>query len=383
MAVKKIQVIHCLTGKSFELRLDRDNITSMKEVRRASPGSPYIGPGLTDIQVNGYGGVDFNNAPLAPADAWHVARDLLAKGVTRFFPTVITNQPHKIISLLEQIHQACLSDPELERHIPGIHLEGPFISPEDGPRGAHDRRYVLAPDYSLFEKFQKAAGGRIKIITLSPEWDNAPAFIRKCVRKGVIVSIGHTQATPEQIREAVASGATMSTHLGNGAALMVPRHPNFIWEQLASDDLTAGIIADGHHLPSSFIKTAMRAKGNRIILVSDATMFAGMKPGVYESHIGGTVELQTSGRLCMKHNPAVLAGAALPLTAGIDFLINRRLATLPVAWSMASVSVNRMTGLPPATTTNLTRSDYIIFSRKARNIKVLKVFKSGKLIFPK
>jgi len=383
MAVKNIQVIHCLTGKPFELKIDRDSIVSMKQLRRASPGSPYIGPGLTDIQVNGFGGVDFNSTPLTVADAWHAVKDLLAKGVTRFFPTVITNHPRKIISLLDQIHQACLSDPELERHIPGIHLEGPFISPVDGPRGAHNRRFVIAPDYSLFEKFQEAAGGRIKIITLSPEWDGSSAFIRKCVRKGVIVSIGHTQATPEQIREAVTSGATMSTHLGNGAALTVPRHPNFIWEQLASDDLTASIIADGHHLPPSFIKTVIRAKRNRIILVSDATMFAGMKAGVYESHIGGTVELQATGRLCMKNNPAVLAGAALPLTAGIDFLINQQLATLPVAWSMASVRVNRIAGLPPATTANPTRSDYIIFSRKAGNIKVLKAFKSGKLAFPK
>src|SRR5690606_7014534 len=229
MAVKNIQVIHCLTGKPFELKIDRDSIVSMKQLRRASPGSPYIGPGLTDIQVNGFGGVDFNSTPLTVADAWHAVKDLLAKGVTRFFPTVITNHPRKIISLLDQIHQACLSDPELERHIPGIHLEGPFISPVDGPRGAHNRRFVIAPDYSLFEKFQEAAGGRIKIITLSPEWDGSSAFIRKCVRKGVIVSIGHTQATPEQIREAVTSGATMSTHLGNGAALTVPRHPNFIW----------------------------------------------------------------------------------------------------------------------------------------------------------
>lgn len=382
MAVKNIQVIHCLTGKPLELRLDGENIASLKEVRRVSAESPFIGPGLTDIQVNGFDGVDFNSEGLS-VDAMHQVTDALAStGVTRFFPTIITNKAQTIISLLERIHQACLSDPELERHIPGIHLEGPFISPEDGARGAHDQRYVVAPDYSLFEKFQKAAGGRIKIVTLSPEWDGSAAFIRKCVRKGVIVSIGHTQATPEQIQEAIAAGATMSTHLGNGAAQMLPRHPNFIWEQLASDELAAGIIADGHHLPAAFIKTAMRAKGNNIFLVSDATMFAGMKAGVYVSHIGGTIELKNTGRLCLKQDPSILAGAALPLMTGVDFLINHRLATLSTAWSMASVRVNKVVGLPP-TSRNPARKDYIIFSRRSGSIKILKVFSSGRLVFPK
>lgn len=381
-AEQKIQTIHCITGKPLEIKVDGDRIASIRELRRAAGGSTYLGPGLTDIQVNGYGGVDFNCAPVTPESIWQVVRDLLAVGVTRFFPTVITNDAHKIIALLEQIHLACLSDPELERHIPGIHLEGPFISLEDGARGAHDRRYVLAPDYALFEKFQKAAGGRIKIVTISPEWDNAPAFIRKCARKGVIVSIGHTQATPEQIRQAIASGATMSTHLGNGAAQMLPRHPNFLWEQLAADELSAGIIADGHHLPASFIKTAMRSKRSRIFLVSDATMFAGMKAGVYESHIGGTVMLEKTGRLCLKDNPATLAGAALPLLAGVDFLINKQLATLSTAWSMASVRVNRAIRLTAAGRKAI-HNDHVIFSRVSDRIKVLKVFCSGRLVFPK
>lgn len=382
MGIKKINVTHCLTGRPVTLRVDRDRIVSMAAGQHVTSGDLYIGPGLTDAQVNGYDGVDFNTGPLAPADVWHVARALLAQGVTRFLPTVITNQPEKILGLLEQIHRACHDDTGLAQHIPGIHLEGPFIAPEDGPRGAHDARYVMAPDYSLFKRFQQAAGGRIKIITLSPHWYNAPAFIRKCVKAGVIVSLGHTAATAAQIQEAIAGGATMSTHLGNGAASMLPRHPNFIWEQLASDAITASIIADGHHLPPAFIKTALRTKRDRIILVSDATMFAGMKPGVYDSHIGGTVRLTATGRLCMKSDEGLLAGAALPLTAGIDFLINRQLATLPIAWSMASVRVNKMIGLSPSSARTTARADLVIFSRKAGAIKIHSVFRGGRRIFP-
>ncbi len=383
MAVTKIKALHCITGKPIELKLDRGRIVSLSGRAGISPGDTYIGPGLTDIQVNGYDGVDFNTGTLTLADAWHVATRLLAKGVTRFFPTVITNHPKETIRLLTQIHTVCLHDSALEKHIPGIHLEGPFISPEDGPRGAHDRRYVMAPDYQLFREFQRAAGGRIKVITLSPHWQNAQSFIRKCVKAGVIVSIGHTDATSAQIQEAVASGATMATHLGNGAASMLPRHPNFIWDQLASDDITASVIADGHHLPPAFLKTALRTKSHRLILISDATMFAGMKPGVYDSHIGGKVSLSPTGRLCMNSDPRLLAGAALPLTAGVDFLVNEELAVLPLAWSMASIWVNKAVGLSSVTSRISGTSDLVIFSRKSRAIKVERVFRAQEQIFPK
>lgn len=383
MAVTKIKALHCITRKPIELRVDRGRIVSLSGRADISPGDTYIGPGLTDIQVNGYDGVDFNTGTLALADAWHVATQLLAKGVTRFFPTVITNHPKETIRLLTQIHKVCLEDSALEKHIPGIHLEGPFISPEDGPRGAHDRRYVMAPDYPLFQEFQRAAGGKIKVITLSPHWQNAESFIRKCVKAGVIVSIGHTDATSAQIQKAVTRGATMATHLGNGAASMLPRHPNFIWDQLASDDITASVIADGHHLPPAFLKTALRTKGRRIILISDATMFAGMKPGVYDSHIGGTVLLSPTGRLCINSDQRLLAGAALPLTAGIDFLVNEELAALPLAWSMASIRVNKAVGLSGVTSHITDKSDLVIFSRKSGATKVERVFRAQKQIFPK
>jgi N-acetylglucosamine-6-phosphate deacetylase len=340
----------------------------------------YAGPGLTDLQVNGYNGIDFNTAPLDAADVRRVSDALVQAGVTRFFPTVITNSTDRIISLLESIDRACSEDPALVDHIPGIHLEGPFVSPDDGARGAHSANYVTAPDRALFDRFQKAARGKIRVITLSPEWKGSSSFIKRCVRLGVVVSIGHTNATPEQIQEAIRAGATMSTHLGNGAPLMLPRHPNFIWEQLASDALTACIIADGFHLPPAFIKTVLRAKKNNTILVSDCTMFAGMKPGIYSSHIGGRVRLDTTGRLCMDSDPRMLAGAALALTRGIDHLINEQLATLQQAWSMASLQVNNTMGIPNGTRDPFA-GDMVIFERKSNGIHIKTVFKSRRLVY--
>lgn len=378
----KLRATHCITGNTVELDVTRKSIASARVVRGAGPDSVYVGPSLTDLQVNGFGGVDFNSLPLESEDIQHVSEQLVKTGVTRFFPTVITNAAERVVELLGQINQACARDRVLAGHIPGIHLEGPFISPEEGARGAHPEMHIRPPDWKLFEKFQKAAGGRIKIVTLSPEWKNSPSFIRLAASRGIVVSIGHTMATPEQIRLAVRSGATMSTHLGNGAPLLLPRHPNFIWEQLANDNLTACLIADGFHVPPSFIKSALCIKNNKAVLVSDSTMFAGMHPGNYSAHIGGEVRLDASGRLSTRSNPAILAGAALPLKAGIDFLLNQKLTTLKQAWSMASVHANRAVGIRTYAVRGTNPADAVFFERRRGRIQILRVFKMGQEVFP-
>ena len=158
----------------------------------------------------------------------------------------------------------------------GFHVEGPHISPDDGPRGAHPQRWVRPPDLDEFRRWQDATDGRIRIVTLSPEWPEAPRYIEALVAKGVVASIGHTKATAQQIADAVSAGATLSTHLGNGAHPVLRRHPNYIWEQLAEDRLMADFIVDGIHLPTSFLKVALRAKGiERSVLVTDARSPAG------------------------------------------------------------------------------------------------------------
>ena len=148
-----------------------------------------------------------------------------------------------------------------------FHLEGPYISPDDGPRGAHPARWVRPPDLEEFRRLQDAARGNIRLVTLSPEWPQAPRFIEAIVQQGVVASIGHTRASSEQISDAVSAGATLSTHLGNGADAVLPRHPNYLWEQLAEDRLAASFIVDGFHLPPSFLNVALRAKGLELSLI--------------------------------------------------------------------------------------------------------------------
>ena len=174
-----------------------------------------------------------------------------------------------------------------------------------------------------FDRWQQASGGLVKLVTLSPHFDEAPSFIAALRSRGVLVSIGHTHASPEQIHAAVDAGATLSTHLGNGVAstCRLPRHhPNLLWTQLAEDRLTAMFIGDGHHLPDDTLKVMLRAKGlDRAILVSDVVALGGMPPGLYETPVGGLVELTHDGRLSL-HGTHFLAGSVVPLKDAVAHL---------------------------------------------------------------
>ncbi|MEP7339131.1 MAG: amidohydrolase family protein, partial [Acidobacteriota bacterium] len=208
-----------------------------------------LAPGFVDLQINGYGGIDFNDASTTTEQIVAAMQALWRTGVTSFCPTVITESSEHISKCLANLLRAADESPEFARAMLGIHLEGPFISPEDGPRGAHPRGHVRPPDWEQFRHWQEAARGQIRIVTLSPEWPESFDFIEKAAASGVIVAIGHTAATPAQIACAVQAGVKMSTHLGNGSHARIDRHPNYIWEQLANDALWASFIVDGHHLP--------------------------------------------------------------------------------------------------------------------------------------
>lgn len=295
-----VEGLHFRTGERMTLRIRDGRIEEiLSNPTPENAGIARIGPGLVDLQINGYGGMDFNSMPLDEELVWQVTRALCREGVTTYYPTIVTNSDENIEGAVRTISRARSRECLVESTVAGIHLEGPFISPEDGPRGAHNKIYVRPPDWDLFRKWQEAAEGDIKLITLSPEWPESAGFIARCVESGVTVCIGHTAATVEQIREATAAGARMSTHLGNGAHPMLPRHPNYIWEQLAQDALWASVIADGFHLPESVLKVVLRVKGNRTVLVSDAVSFSGMEPGEYDAHVGGRVVLTPQGKLHM------------------------------------------------------------------------------------
>lgn len=377
-----LQAIHYATNQAVSIRIDGDVIRAIEPLASPASDLSIVAPGLVDLQINGYAGHDFNSAPIADGALERATRLLWREGVTTFFPTVITNADDAIRAAMQGIARACESDAATGRGVAGIHLEGPFISAEDGPRGAHPREHVRAPNWDEFQRWQDAAGGRIGIVTLSPEWPEAPDFIRRCAESGVRLSIGHTAATSEQIRSAVEAGATLSTHLGNGAHLVLPRHPNYLWEQLAQDQLWTTLIADGFHLPDQVLKVIMKVKGERAMLISDAVALAGMPPGNYGTPVGGQVVLTPQGKLHLAENEKLLAGSAQMLLTGIEHLVDGGLATLPQAWEMASIRPAHFMDLPQgAGLAAGAPADFVLFRRDSGGMAVIQTFKMGEPVY--
>jgi N-acetylglucosamine-6-phosphate deacetylase len=340
-----------LTGRSAEdgraVRLTvRDGRIASIERDDVATGDVWVSAGWTDSQINGYGGYDPNAAGADGAVVSAMVRALWPEGVTGSCVTICTESAPRMLEGIRSVAEACERDPLAAASIVGIHVEGPHLAREDGPRGAHPLRHIRPPDIDEYRRWQDAAGGRIRIVTVAPEYDEVIPYIRAVVADGVLVSIGHTAASGDQIRAAVDAGARWSTHLGNGAHAVIRRHPNYIWDQLAEDRLSAGFIFDGHHLPPAVMRTVVRAKGiERSILVSDALAIAGLPAGEYELFDGTPVLLLPSGRLELKGTP-YLAGAATALPACVANAIRHAGVTLADAVRMVTANPSRLLGLP-------------------------------------
>jgi N-acetylglucosamine-6-phosphate deacetylase len=322
---------------------------------------PYVAPGFVDLQINGYGGREYCSPTLTIEDVLAIDQAIARDGITAYCPTVTTHSFDVLRHAVGVLAEACQQDAGLAQRILGIHLEGPYISAEDGPRGAHPRPFCRPPDWQEFCRLQEHAQGLIRIVTLSPEYPQSIAFIERLACEGILVAIGHTAASVEQIRDAIAAGARLSTHLGNGCHLVLPRHPNYLWEQLADDRLTASLIVDGHHLPPSVVRCFVRCKGpQRCILVSDITGLGGMPAGQYQTPLGA-VEILDDGRLVVAGQRSLLAGAARPIGDGVVNLMRFAGLDLATAVEMASRGPMRLLGRPDPQLHTGARADLVFF----------------------
>ena len=372
--------IDAISGQGIEIEFGE----TIRAVR-AADGSPdiYLAPGWIDIQVNGFAGVDFND-PSAPHE--EIARAIhaqFATGVARFYPTVITGAPADMEGALRNLSRAKNSLAE-GAAMDGFHVEGPHIGVEDGPRGAHPKRWVRKPDFDEFRRWQDATEGRVRIVTISPEWPEAPHYIERIVAEGAVASIGHTAANAEQIADAVAAGASLSTHVGNGAHAVMRRHPNYIWDQLAEDRLMADFIVDGIHLGAAFLKTALRAKGiERSVLVTDASAPAGAAPGSY--YLGEqAVDLTYDDRVLLAGTEK-LAGSALRMDRAVANVMHMTGISLADAVRMATVNAARA-GKVPGRTLGIVegeRADLVEFSfdRGTGELEVRRTWVGGQQVF--
>lgn len=378
---------HYATCRPVALEISGGKIIRISELD-TDQRLPWIAPGFVDVQVNGYGGQEFNDPDLTVEKVEAVSRQLDADGVTGYCPTCTTHGFEVLSHSLATIAEAMETNDAVSRRAVGIHLEGPYISVEDGPRGAHPLQHCRPPDWDEFQRLQDAARGKICILTMSPEYDEADSFIATVVDSGVLVAIGHTAANSDQIRRAVDAGARLSTHLGNGAHGQIRRHPNYIWDQLAEDRLTASLIVDGHHLPPSVVRSFVRAKTPaRCILVSDITGMAGMPPGRYDNSTLGAVEVLDDGRLVVAGQRQYLAGAALPIGVGIANIMAYADLDLEAAIKMATSRPLELLGqrggmLEAGSPANLVQFELSAGAAQSpAGLKVLGTMNSGNSVF--
>jgi len=345
---------------------------------------PYISPGFLDIQVNGYMGNDYSLEDLSEEQIAKIIFHLNRSGTTQHVPTIISTPHNRILRNLKVIAKAIQSSRNTACAISGIHIEGPFISPADGPRGAHNAAYVHPPDLNEFKQWQEAAEGRITTVTLAPEWEGALEFIQEITSMGVTAAIGHTAAPPDRIRAAVEAGARLSTHLGNASHPMIPRLRNYLWEQLAEDRLMAGIICDGFHLPKAVVQVFTRTKGlDRLILVSDVAYLGGLKPGLYQWN---DVEVQVfeDGHLGLPGTES-LAGSAHLLDWDIPRFMEFTGYSLGETIPLCSRNPGRIQGTPdnygrlePGAPANLVMFDY---EPGMDRLKILKTIRCGREVY--
>lgn len=374
--------LNVFTGDPIEIVFD-SVITSVDDLidTRGGASGVYIAPGFIDLQINGFAGADYNSPETSLESIAHSLHAQFATGVTRLYATVITGSEERITGSLRTLLRARGTLPE-GGAIEGFHVEGPHISPVDGPRGAHPLAHVRRPDIEEFKRWQDAAEGHVRIVTLAAEWPEAPRYIEHVTGAGVVVSIGHTGASGEQIRDCVSAGATMSTHLGNGAHAVMARHPNYILDQMAEDRLTASFIVDGIHIGESFLKVGLRAKGlDRAVLITDAVMPAQCSPGDYM--LGEVeVELLPPGNRVVLRGGTRLAGSALSMHDAIANTMRMTGINLRQAVTLATINParsgrvgGRQRGFAPGE-----RADFVRFRMHEGRLEVLDTWVSGKRV---
>lgn len=372
-----------LDDTPVEIEISNEKISKIiRKGKQKIPGAEklYIAPGFIDNQVNGYISHAFAIEGLTVDKVRIITKAFWKAGITTYLPTLVTSS-RELLTRNFTILKEALEDPEIALSVPGFHLEGPYISPVDGFRGAHDQRWVRKPDWNEFMEWYQASGENILEVAVAPEIEGGLDFIAKLREKNIVVALAHHNASAEIIKEAVDAGATLSTHLGNGCANMIHRHQNSLWPQLADDRLMASIIVDGFHLTREEVQVFFKAKGpEKTILVSDLSSLAGMPPGEYERY-GKTLVVHPNGMIALP-SQNVLAAASFLITRGIGNVMRFTQCSMAEAINMATRNPARLIGLEdrgeifPGK-----RADLVLFTCEDYEVKVKKTYLAGKLVY--
>jgi N-acetylglucosamine-6-phosphate deacetylase len=380
-----VRARHYGTAELLDIHWRRGLIVALENAKLETPPdfqAGWVAPALFDLQINGCLGHSFNSPELAENEIREVARVCADHGISSFCPTLVTNSFEALHHGLTTIRRACEADPRLAHTLPAIHLEGPWLSPEDGPRGAHPREHIRPPNWEEFRRLQDAAGGKIRLVTLAPEHEGALEIIEQLVKSEVMVALGHTAAASPRIRDAIKAGAKLSMHLGNGSHAVLPRHDNYFWEQLAADELWASIICDGFHLPRNLVRCILRVKTpKRMVLTCDAGSLAGLPPGRYREW-GQDLEVVPEGKIVIP-GTSYLAGSWAFTDACISWLTATGEVGLRDAIDMATLQPRALLGLPLPRLDAGCRTDLMLFDWSPKTgMKVAKTLIEPGSAFP-
>jgi N-acetylglucosamine-6-phosphate deacetylase len=329
----------CLSGRICDVQIEGPIFKKITAHKEDILDLPWIAPGLIDIQVNGFAGIDFNR-PFESDEAWrHATGQLYAAGCTGFLIALITNREEAYGELLTGLTARIKRD---TCNCLGFHMEGPWLNPDPGYRGAHRAEWMSTPDLHLLEKWGEVAGNLLKLITIAPEThlDAALRVIGEGRKQGIQFFLGHSAAMGETLARAIAAGAAGWTHLGNAVPATVPKFENVIFHALAQPRLLASLIPDGLHLPPHVFRALARAlsdtASSRLLLTTDAMAGAAAeRPGAYtlgevEVEVGadGSARLPGSKRL---------AGSTLTPFAGVFLAEQMSGLFLEEVWEAFSV----------------------------------------------
>jgi N-acetylglucosamine-6-phosphate deacetylase len=311
----EVSARHYATGESLRLRW-RDGIITAVDPLDSVPADVWIAPGLFDAQVNGYGGVDFQQDNLRTEDLLRAVRGLREAGCTRFLLTLITDEWAKLSGRLRHLWQLRSQSAELQNAIAGWHVEGPFLSAEPGFHGAHDPALMLDPTPNHILELRTITGNDLLLLTLSPERPGSVKAIELAVARGIKVSLGHTNASAEILHQAVKAGACSFTHLANGCPRELDRHDNILWRVFETKGLAVSVIPDRTHVSRSLFRIIHRNLAiDSIYYVSDAMSAAGMPPG---RHKLGKLELEVGpDQIVRQPGKPLFAGSALRPIEGV------------------------------------------------------------------
>lgn len=335
---------HYRTNEPVEISWAGDKITGINGTSAPVPANQWLAPLLIDVQVNGYAGVDFQADDLTEADLLRAVRGLRKDGCGRMLLTLITDEWGRLLARLRHIKQLRDKNAELKAAIVGWHIEGPFLSPEPGFKGAHNAAVMCDPTRQHIDELLAVTLTDPVLLTLASEREGAIEVIRYAAQKGIKVSLGHTNASADSIRTAITAGAVGFTHLGNGCPRALDRHDNIVWRVLDQKALTVGIIPDRIHVsPAPFRLFHRTLGGDKIYFTTDAMAAAGSAPGLYR--IGGVeVEVGADQVVRLPGQPN-FAGSALKPIEGVQRAAEMLGCPWQAVWDSFSIVPAEMMGL--------------------------------------